>query len=302
MQSSRRPKTLMDADRHTLEFSSGQLIIAICGLLFLWLVGFLMGVMAGRLEFGGTTVAELTSPLTKPAAATAKPDGAKAAAPAPKAPSGTNTSEKGRTRVANIAVPPAPGKAAPAPTKPADKPAQPAPAESAAPKFVADRPSRAATQTQAEAAANPAPAKEQPAPAAPATPAQPPAATPTPPAAEPTAVAKVEAAAPAEKPAAEAPKVEEKPAETAAAPAPGGKGFAVQVFSVKAANRANADEYVALLKENSGLEGRVIKSKDGKLYQVVIGNYADRKAAEKKRDELKKKAGFADCIVREVGP
>ncbi|MDX9976133.1 MAG: SPOR domain-containing protein [FCB group bacterium] len=289
MQSSRRPKTLIEAERHSLEFTSGQLIIAICGLLFLWLVGFLMGVMAGRLEFGSSLaegktpggVTQTASTKDLKAATTAKP-----------------VEAKDKPAVKEIPAPPA---AKPVEAKPAEavKPATPAetkPAPAAKPdtevKYVTERPDRptvAATQTQAEAKAPEAPKPAEAPPAAPV------AETP-----------KVEAKAeekpgtkeetPAEPAKTEVAKEEEAPKAAKSS----GKTYTVQVFSVKAKNRSNADEYVSLLKQNSGQTAEVVKSKDGKHYNVVIGRFQDRKAAEEKRDELKKKAGFADCIVREI--
>jgi cell division septation protein DedD len=280
---------LLEAERHSLEFTSGQLIIAICGLLFLWLVGFLMGVMAGRLELGSSLAKKEGSPAATHASAKNETKPA------------TKPTASDKARVAEIPAPQVP-KAAPAQAKPAEtKPVEAQPAADKKPesavKYVTERPDRptaAATATRAEAAA-PAPAP---------VPAQTPAAPPA-------VVAKAEPA-----PAAEAPKTEtaEKPKEETAkttekskeeAPKEdtakkGGKAFGVQVFSVRVQNRSNADEYVTLLKQNSGVSADVVKSKDGKNYNVVIGRYATRKEAEAKRDELKKKPGFADCMVREI--
>lgn len=296
MQSSRRPKTLIEAERHTLEFTSGQLIIAICGLLFLWLVGFLMGVMAGRVEFGAS-VADLASPakaIEAPNAAPKTPD----RDPAPKAtkdqpkPTANRTASVAPAPSKPVSTPPQASAAPAAPPKPAEETRKPVEPKPDAPRLVTDRPSRAATQTRDEAVA---------APTAPAG-AEPPNETPK---AETTAVAKADTEAP--KPAASETPVqelakEELPAPTKTGRAPSGKYYTVQVFSVKSANKANAEEYITLLKQNSGLEGKLIQSGDKKLYQVIIGEFPSRKEAENLRDELKKRAGFADCIVREVAP
>lgn len=298
MQSSRRPKTLIEAERHSLEFTSGQLIIAICGLLFLWLVGFLMGVMAGRLEFG-SSLAEGKRPVE--ATQTASTKDPKGATSDKAAPAAKPAETKDKAPVKEIPAPPAPK---PPETKPAEA-AKPAPAsetksaEAAKPaaevKYVTERPDRptvAATQTQAEAKAPDAPKPAE------ATPTAPPAEAPK---TEAKAAEKPEtkAEAPAEPVKTEVAKAEQDE-QAPKATKTSGKTYTVQVFSVKAKNRSNADEYVSLLKQNSGVTAEVVKSKDGKHYNVIIGRFPDRKAAEEKRDELKKKAGFADCIVREI--
>ena len=89
---------------------------------------------------------------------------------------------------------------------------------------------------------------------------------------------------------------EEKPKPTSA------KGsFTIQVAAYQVKNKALADKYVESLKKDNGVSADLVKSGDGKYYQVVVGRYADSDAARKAQGELKKKGGFADSIVKDLG-
>ena len=300
MQSSRRPKTFMEAERHTLEFSSGQLIIAICGLLLLWLFGFLVGVVAGRFEFGtklGEEVAAVEVPPPSGTAAPAKPSVPAAkrdTSPDPKSGAAAPRNDAPKAGARTSAPPPPPSKPEPTPAKQApsatSKNDAPAPDQGGKAegevKFVSDRP-REDRPTSAATATSAPPLSIEPI-------APPPddAETPT---EAPKAVAKADEAKPAEA---------GEPTADGAKPAAGKGRYTVQVFSARSSNRDKAEKIAAQLKEKGGLSAEVITSKDKKFCQVVVGRYPDRPTAEKARgelqDKLKKAADIADSIVREL--
>ncbi len=290
MHNPRRAKTVLEADRHSLEFTSGQLIIAICGLLLLSLVCFLVGVVAGRFEFG-SRVAEMAAE-SNPAEAVQKALASTQEAAEDIKTALTPTRRPVREE-ASVAPPPP---ARPAENKAAAKPSEDKPRATASARsegnvrFLTDRPSEAATRTLTEPVTAPpatAAAVSTPPPAPqPAAPAETPAPKPaTPAAATPP---------PAPKPAA----TEAKPAATESA-APKGN-YTVQVIAYQVQNKAMAEEYIRNVKNTANLDAEMVKSKDGKYYHVIIGRYPDRASAEKAQAELKKRKGFADCIVRQL--
>jgi septal ring-binding cell division protein DamX len=69
----RKTKSVLDRERYTADFTSGQLVIAICSLLVAALLCFLLGVIVGRYERAGertrtTAVAEETPAVVTPPA------------------------------------------------------------------------------------------------------------------------------------------------------------------------------------------------------------------------------------------
>jgi hypothetical protein len=297
MQSARRGKSLIEADRHSLEFTSGQLIIAICGLLLLWLAGFLMGVVAGRFE--GSKVADLAEKAEAVAASALKEASAPAEERAAEEEASRTAAAKSESTKKRVPAPP-PARKTGTETVVAKAPAE----RTSSASFVdRDRPSPAATRTPTEptplpeaapsVTASVAPVAPTPAP----TPAPAPAATvtPLPPVTPPDEDAPQAALAAAKAP---APEAEKKP--EADKPASEGKGnFTIQLISYRVSNRDMAEAYVKRLKENAGVDAEVIKSRDGKHLNVVYGRFADRAAAEAAQAKLKKKPEFAECIIRQ---
>jgi cell division protein FtsN len=132
---------------------------------------------------------------------------------------------------------------------------------------------------QPEASVSVTPAAKQPEGAKPADTSQPTAQKPD------TSAAKIEPLPPPESP------IE------ATAPAPKGR-FAIQVASFDTKGSAKAEEYRQKVAKDTGLEGRVVPSEDGKHLRVLLGAYSTRDAAQKARDELRKRKEFAGCYVQ----
>jgi septal ring-binding cell division protein DamX len=287
MQSSRRGRALIEAERHSLEFTSGQLIIAICGLLLLWLAGFLMGVVAGRFDPFGSKIAELTERAGAVATSAGQADKAKATDKTAGEPA-RNARRAPEGRKAVPAPKPAPAAVASANTPASRKSDGPA-------RFISDRPSAAATQTR-------------PTVVPPAPPAPPQAEEPVAPPKPATETAKADGAsksspdpqavASADKPSVATLPPLEIPAAQPAADAAKGK-FTIQLISYRASNKKLADSFVGRLNKE-GLNVELTMSRDKRFYQVIYGSYPDRAAADKAREELiEKKPELADCRVRE---
>jgi len=96
---------------------------------------------------------------------------------------------------------------------------------------------------------------------------------------------------------------ETSPATSAGTPKPSappaGKGaYVIQVASFSSGNRAQAEDARRRLSAHANLTAELVTSEDGKYVRVIVGNYADLKTAEKARDALRERKGFADCFVR----
>ena len=83
------------------------------------------------------------------------------------------------------------------------------------------------------------------------------------------------------------------------APPPAGKGaYVIQVASFSSSNRGQAEDARRRLSAHANLTAELVTSEDGKYVRVIVGNYPDLKTAEKARDALRERKGFADCFVR----
>ncbi len=288
MHNSRRSKTLIEADQHSLEFTSGQLILAICALLVLCLLCFLTGVVAGKLEFGSslTQVAD-DDDAKSPATAGASPQSPdRGTATSSASPSNTKTEN-----TASSAPKPEAAKRTP-PPRVADRPSPQTP-----PAIVPAAPTEAAGSAQAAPKASSAKSEES----APKwidqrpgnTEPEPPEAATKPPVTTASSQLAQAQSNVTPKEATPPPKEEAKPAKEVA------KGnFTIQVAAYQVKNKTLAENYVKSLKDKQGVSADMVKSKDGKYYQILVGRYPDRAAAEKAQQELKKKDGFAECIVK----
>ncbi|MBW7864939.1 MAG: SPOR domain-containing protein [Candidatus Hydrogenedentes bacterium] len=174
----------------------------------------------------------------------------------------------------------------------------------------------AATAAEPPVAVAKPPAAEDQAPTAPApvptlTPVDPPAETvqtsapatpPTPQAATP-APATTPVTAPASAPATATAPPAAKPAGAVtegSAPAAGGK-FGVQLASFSGPERQKKAEALRQrVKKDFNLDSMVLKSQDDNFYRVVVGGYADRKAADAARAQLVAKPGLSGAFVREL--
>jgi cell division septation protein DedD len=223
MDDSRKSRSVLDADKHVIEFTSGQLVFTICVLLLIGLGCFLLGIVVDRLQ---TARLAPTSPVTEEtelpqedAVAPAVPSTALQASAVAPSEAGTLLPETG-PRVVEL---PDPNEIAP---PPAPSPPQPATALAAG--------------------------TEQ----------------------KPTAAGSLQPAAP--------PK----------------ERYALQVVSYAIADRAKAEEYKKRVESNTDFKVDLAPSPDGKFIRGLIGDYADRSTAEKAKEELSKRAGFANCFVQ----
>ncbi len=130
---------------------------------------------------------------------------------------------------------------------------------------------------------------------APATPPAPQAATPAP--------ATTPVTAPASAPATATAPPAAKPAVAVtegSATAAGGK-FGVQLASFSGPERQKKAEALRQrVKKDFNLDSMVLKSQDDNFYRVVVGGYADRKAADAARAQLVAKPGLSGAFVREL--
>lgn len=295
MATQEKPKWRTNSDKLTAEFTSGQLVIAICVSLFFMLTCFLLGVLVGKydhsLKTPGTVVAgrlETQPPAPSdtssapPADNAARDSGAQTyprtdaltrqtnpAAPSPY----TRREERSGPRITEL--PPLPSKRE---TPPAPEP----------PIKVAKEPS--AQETTPPAPQPPAIAQ------VPLTPIDPPMETMPPGSAgvTPPAVA----APPAEaKPV--PPTAPEKPAPPAVEkPAVKGK-FGIQVAAFSGSTRKQkADECLKTLKANPEWGAQLVSVDDGKYYRVMIKGFPERAAANAACTALRQKPGFSDAFVR----
>lgn len=317
----------------TSEFTSGQLIVAICMFLILALICFSLGVLVGRyegrheanpirsaqvrapepatpmppgprtLEQPGRQEGVQTSPRMLPGAQPQKP-------PMPGFPSSPGMQGPPKTEP-NVSELPAP-QAKPVPPSAPTPPVEPSPATSGA-GAVTPPATPATTQTppapqppaaDAPTEKNVAKPEDKTVAPEPTTPvATPPIATPavaTPPVAMPPAATPPvqplpgASASPSMIPA----EAKNTPAAPAAA-APGKGTYAIQVASFSGAKRKeNAEQYRKRLTSNAGLESDLLPSEDGKMLRVLVGAYPDKATAVKACGELKKRAGFSDSFVK----
>lgn len=80
---------------------------------------------------------------------------------------------------------------------------------------------------------------------------------------------------------------------------PAGKGaYVIQVASFSSSNLAQAQDARRRLSAHANLTAELVTSEDGKYVRVIVGNYPDLQTAEKARDALRERKGFADCFVR----
>ncbi len=310
------------------EFTSGQLVIAICMILVLALICFSLGVLVGKYEKNsGLALQQARTPernVSMPPAPrnleqTAPQEGVQTSPrPLPAQPQQKPAAPGFPASQPKVAEIPAPAPASASGTSPA--PAAPMQTAQAQPQATAAQPQPpappaaptvpAAPVQQGQPAAAP-PAQAPPAAGAPAQPgAQPapsaPAQAPQPegviasPAASPAAPGQpaVVEATPA---AAGKPGSGQKASAAAKGQIDGGKGgaYGIQVASCTGPKRKqNAEEFKKRLQTNAGLQADLIPSSDGQRISILVGNYPDKESAKKACAELKKRAGFAECFVK----
>jgi hypothetical protein len=298
------------------QFTSNQLIIAICVFLIVALICFCLGVLVGRYETASTRVKEARS--VEPLLPAAPPQ------PLPKretplGPEGVQESPRpvvmpfAPAKTPGFPGSPTGGTTAPGPRSsehPAPpKPAAPTGATASGPPAGAEAASKPVQEEKPGAKPESAPAAEAaspvaaPSPAQPAPPVSAPGAPPEP--SKPAETAAPAPTTPEEKtkevlpvPAAPSlPPVPAKPEKAEASKAPKGT-YSIQVAAFSGPNRQKAaDEYKRRLEANSDLKAELVAFEDNHV-RLFVGNYPDKDTADKACAELKKRAGFADSFVR----
>lgn len=304
-----------DGDKLTAEFTSGQLVIAICVSLFVALVFFLIGVLVGRYDRPHTMAENpIAAQTAQEAVATGAPEqtgvqtspNAAAAEPVQRAPWSTG-------RVRDMEPLPSPTEGATDLGKPVaiSKPSPEGEAESlikseamttagpsseGSPDVVAEpaKTGSASTTTAGGAAAPPVSPDQAATPVTPA--AKTPAVLEEPDIAMPPITGPVNAngettAGKTAKPAAGSEKTEPK-----AAPTGRGK-FGIQVASFPGGNRqASAQTYKNQLKSKEGVNAEIVM--DGQYARVIITGYKDKASATAACAEFRKKPGLEKSFVR----
>lgn len=328
--SPRRPSRSGGTESILAQFSSGQIVIGLCFLIFVCCVAFLLGMLAERYEGrrSGTAAAGIAAPA--PPAPGASREHSESPAAETAEPGETSATGARRSLLDRVRAGQTPRETTLPPERATSSrvmPPLPAPGTERAPRREPDPSPEVRTQdspapARPAAAAEEAPAEEQPA--------EPPAeaareqhaarAETTDPATEapilrpPQEPAAATAPEPAPKP---APK-EEKPAAEApvlqpSRPAPASSGiqlpprnadvglgaFGVQVASFQGANREQqAREFQRIARDRHQLATEILPSSDGQYHRVVVTGYNDRATANRAAEALKQHAQFKDCFVR----
>ncbi|MBI2433964.1 MAG: SPOR domain-containing protein [Candidatus Hydrogenedentes bacterium] len=284
-------------DKVTAEFTSGQLVVGICVLIFVALITFALGVLVGRYEppikdqalqqLSAKSPSEPATPKASGVQASPRVDtvplrdAAKTATPVPKPEPvvGSFTKQQERTGPRITELPPLP----PPSVRPtAAQPSVAAPDARAKEPSTAPPVAAAATETKPTAVGPTVPLKEQrleeeilselqPVPDRDLI-------------AEETKLAGNAAAPPA------------KPAEATSTAV---KGWCVQLASFQGEGRQKkAEDYLKRVKQTEKLNAVVAPSKDDKYYRVVVIGYKDEATAKAAAAELRKKPGFKDVFVK----
>ncbi len=277
---SKKTRSVLDNERYTADFTSGQLVIAICGLLLAALLCFLLGVSVGRYERGVersriAAVAEDVLPEASESAPAAVPSAPRVPEPAakPAVPAASPAKPSTVPVAVPVAVPVTPPPAAKPEPVPTPTPA-PNPVPAAVPPVAAPEPTPEPATTVAEPVPVPTAVDEPEIHIAPL-PDQTglPAATPPTPAPTP-------------------------PAATSPAPAPAPAAAGATRYGIQLAafgDIENARKARERLLANTELEADLVEA--GKWIRVIIGDYKERKDAEAACAELKQRPGFRDCYV-----
>lgn len=313
-----RSKVAGNGDRLTAEFTSGQLVVAICVSLFFALTCFLLGVLVGKYDSASqgadtAAVSDTESSPKEPEAASAPREDEQ------KRREGTQTTPRANLLIRKPASATPDRRETPGDARERELASLPPrlerPAQAAAPARITKpageqgpvrlsalppgSPEAPGATTPQEPFPDKLPAPKAPAPSESKPETRPPEqkteAPPTPaPSPEAAAAPKPPSAPEPPKPAA----TPEKPSGTKPESKDRGQ-FGIQVASFQGAQRkTEAAVYKRRLKENAGIDSEIIRSEDDQYYRIVIVGYKDRATAAAACAELKKRAGFADAWVR----
>ena len=287
-----------DEEKLTAEFTTGQLVVAICFFLFFALTCFLLGILVGKYQGYPDQPAERMASMEAPAQ-TPEPD-KKPENKDPEAPAKAGAQTSPRTDLlpprretgaagAPSRYTPRDQRSGPRVTEMSPLPAPPAPLNPNQPPLRVTRTPAAST---ADTTAPPTPAATT-APTAPPPPENGPKPAPTTPFLTPSDPPDTPAPQPY------SPDPELEPAAAAAA-SPGG-AFGIQLAAFVGANRKQqAETYLNLVKQGDAPNAQIMISPDGQYHRVVMAGFPDRAAAQDACVELKKKKNFAEAFVRPI--
>jgi len=284
-----------EGEKLTAEFTSGQLVIAICVSLFVALVCFLLGVLVGRYD-RAHRMAETPAPVEETAPA--------AAPPAPAAPVQTGVQTSPRTDA--VASAPSPQHSPWSAGRVRDMEPLPSPTEGstelekpvAIPKPVAEGEAAPAVAAAPAPPAEPVKPEVQTPPPAPATPPAP--APGAPGALEEPEIAMPPITATASNNAAKQPGQNGKPSagEGKKTERTAGRGkFGIQVAAFQGGGReAAAQAFKSQLKSKEAVDAEIVM--DGQYARVIITGYKDKASAAAACAEYRKKPGLDKSFVR----
>jgi len=258
-----------------IEFTPGQMIIAICTLIVFGLVCFMLGVLVNKLDTTfspeGTTTA--AAPAQTEPGVTAPPETGQAPAPRPQqtspippeslrgpVASRNETAEPSSPSQPRTVAPPsatrrpsAPEPAAPAEVPRPTAPVAPDPPQESAPEVTADEPEPTAPETVLE---------------------------------------NVELMTPEEP---------DDSAETTTQPPPpaaGSTAYGVQVASVSAEREEQARRALAEAERVSEQKGRLVPSDDGRLLRLIVGSFGERAEATRLMESMRQHSQYEGCFVQ----
>lgn len=79
---------------------------------------------------------------------------------------------------------------------------------------------------------------------------------------------------------------------------PGGKAlYAIQIAAIPSSRKQEAEQYIKKLKD---LNPYIKESEDKNFLRVLVGEFSDKQSAEKRMLELKQKKEFSGCFVRKL--
>lgn len=281
MPSEKKPRTpTRSASRRQIEFTPGQMLIAICTFIAFGLVCFMLGILVTRLD---STLAPIEDEPTEQTAAAPILNREPQAQPAPAAPdvprpqqSSPTPPENLRDQVASRNETPAPGQ----------------------PRTVAPPPAtrRPAPPTQPAPPTTPPPALPE---------APPPPQPPAEPIEEPIAEDPAATPPPEAPPAADTPRVLEnvepltpEPPAPPAEPRTGTAAFGVQIASVSIDRRDQAQRALSDAERRVGQSGRLVPTADGRMLRIIVGDFSDRAEATRLMESMRNESQFESCFVQ----
>lgn len=273
----KRNTSVFDQDKHTLEFSPGQLVLAICTVLLLGLVCFLAGVVVGRYDDSYTNASLFMRDTTaqqedEQIAQREEPEEGDSDEEDPVAGEGRQVSPRPLIEPPDTQTQPRLTDGSPAQrgggngAEEAGTPPEQEPEEDPA---SADKPSQADEEPDEEPAApdeRPEPEEDE----------------------EPEGESAFEPLSPTDDLTAEA--VLDRAAE--------GGPYTIQVISYTAGDRALAEDYAEGIEEETGHEPTLAVSEDGAYIRVLVGAFPDEETAQAVMQQLQELEKFEDSFVR----